>query len=111
MIAHVGSSNVEEVSRLARHAEQMGAVAVAAVPPFYYASSYRDEDLKRFFVKLVTTVNIPVFLYNNPKTAGISIGVDLLAQLHSEGLAGVKDSSFDLLYFYKCKFQLDLHRF
>lgn len=111
VIAHVGSSNPNDVFELAQHAEQAGAAAVASVPPFYYATSYYDEDLKRFFAKLIDTVDIPVFLYNNPKTVGISISIDLLEQLHNEGLAGVKDSSFDLSNFYKCKYRLDLHQF
>ena len=111
VIAHVGSSNPDDALVLAQHAEQVGAAAIASVPPFYYATSYYDEDLKWFFAKLINSVKIPVFLYNNPKTAGISISVDLLKQLHHEGLAGVKDSSFDLSNFYKCKYQLDLRRF
>ena len=108
---NVSSSNPEEIFDLSTHAESLGVDAVSSLPPYYYATSYNDDDLERFFVKLINTVNIPVFLYNNPKTTGISVSIQLLEKLSHEGLAGIKDSSSDLFYFYKCRYHLNLNKF
>ncbi|PVD15792.1 hypothetical protein V512_002420 [Mesotoga sp. Brook.08.105.5.1] len=43
---------------------------------------------------------LPVFIYNNPKATGVTIDVETLKNLKEAGLYGIKDSTFDLLYFY-----------
>jgi dihydrodipicolinate synthase/N-acetylneuraminate lyase len=111
VIAHVGSSNPDEAIELAKHAESVGAIGVASVVPFYYSHAFNDDDVKRFFIKLINSVKIPVLLYNNPKASGYAIKVALLRDLSKEGLAGIKDSSFDLLFFYGIKYELDLQKF
>lgn len=111
VIAHVGSSNPNEIIELAKHAEAIGATGVASVVPFYYAYSYNNEDVKRFFARLISSVKIPVLLYNNPKTSGYVVKPDLLKELADVGLAGIKDSSFDLLFFYALRSEFDLKKF
>lgn len=111
IIVHVGSSNPDEVIKLAKHAESVGAGAVASVVPFYYSYSYNDEDVKRFFTRLINSVKIPVLLYNNPKTSGYIVKLPLVKELASIGLAGIKDSFFDLLFFYELKSEFDLQKF
>jgi len=51
-------------------------------------------------------VNIPVFLYNNPKVSGNSVSPNLLVRLAKEGLGGVKDSSFDIINYYHSQIAL-----
>lgn len=97
IIVHVGSTATATSVDLARHAESAGAVAVAAVPPYYY--SHQDEAVKRHFGALVKAVSLPVYVYNNPKTVGYAVSPTLLAQLADLGVRGVKDSSFDVLYY------------
>jgi len=109
VIAHIGSSNPAEVLSLAEHARSAGADAVATVIPYYYAVTFNMQNIKAFFQKLVEVANIPVFIYNNPKTIGIPVTLEMLSELKSVGLAGIKDSSFDLLFFYACKYHLDLN--
>jgi len=99
MIVHVGSSNVDAIFDLAKHAEDIGADAVATVPPFYYA--YDEETIVNFFKELVSRVDIPVFVYNNPARSGNPITVRLLNRLVDVGVAGIKDSCFDLVKFYE----------
>ena len=111
VIAHVGSSNPDEAIELAKHAESVGAVGVASVVPFYYSHAFNDDDVKRFFVKLINSVKIPVLLYNNPKASGYTVKSTLLKDLYKEGLAGVKDSSLDLLFFYSVKYEIDFQKF
>lgn len=94
LIAHVGTTNLRDSIELAQHAETHQAVAVAAVPPFYYR--YTDENLFAFFRDLVQSVSIPVYLYDNPGATGNPVSIELINRLAAIGLAGVKDSTFDI---------------
>jgi len=94
LVAHVGSTNLRDSIELAQHAESHGALAVAAVPPFYY--HYTDESLFAFFKDLIKSVSIPVYLYDNPGATGNPVSIDLINRLAEVGLAGVKDSTFDI---------------
>lgn len=111
IIAHVGASESKNIIELAKHAEEKGAIAVATVIPFYYTQSYSEENILNFFSELVNSIEIPVFLYNNPKTTGQVVDLKLLQKLSEVGVKGVKDSTFDLLNFYSCKFKMDLDEF
>ena len=99
VIVHVGSSCLEDSLELAKHAEDVGADAVASTPPFYYA--YDSESILSFYRQLVSHVNIPVFAYNNPARTGIMLDSGLLNRLAKEGVAGIKDSSANMIKFYE----------
>ncbi|MEM0361632.1 MAG: dihydrodipicolinate synthase family protein [Sulfolobales archaeon] len=99
VIVHVGASNIDDVLELAKHAEDIGAHAIASVPPYYYA--YDNEAIISYFKMLVSEVKLPVFLYNNPARTGVKISSEVLKCLADIGVAGVKDSSFDLVRFYE----------
>lgn len=98
MIVHVGAPDTRTTISLARHAQSIGATAVAAVSPYYYRHS--ESEIRSFYKALVTSVEIPVIAYNNPKYSNYSISPRLLKQLHEVGLSGVKDSSGDIGLFY-----------
>jgi len=99
VIINVGSSSMETTIELAKHAEDIGADAVASTPPFYY--TYDDESILLFYKQLLKEVNIPVFAYNYPERVGYTINSELLNRLAKEGIAGIKDSSFNILKFYE----------
>lgn len=98
VILHVGGCSTRSVVDLAQHAEKAGADAVAAVPPIYYG--FGDDAVERHFRKLVEAVSIPVFIYNNPKATGVTVSGKLLATLAELGVAGIKDSSFEIITFW-----------
>jgi len=98
VILHVGSCSTRSVVELAKHAEKAGADAVAAVPPIYYG--FGDDAVERHFKALVEAVSVPVFIYNNPKATGVSVSGKLLARLAELGVAGIKDSSFEIITFW-----------
>lgn len=98
VMVHVGAINTQQTVELAKHAEQIGADAVGTIPPYYY--KYPEEDLLNHFRAVLEAVDIPVFVYNNPELSNNPISENLLKKLAGEGLAGVKDSSFDLITFY-----------
>lgn len=99
-IVHVGTTNVRDSVDLAKHAESLGAIKVASVPPYYF--HHNKDNVKRFYERLVNAVDIPVYVYNNPRFAGYNIDVDFLNELADIGIAGVKDSSFDIMYLADC---------
>jgi len=98
VILHVGGPTTQFAVELAQHAEKAGAAAVASVPPIYYG--FKEPEVERHFKGLVDAVDVPVFVYNNPKTTGVSISADFLNRLAKLGVRGVKDSSFDIMVFY-----------
>jgi len=98
VIVHVGAATTAEAVELAQHAEAAGADAVGAIPPYYYR--YPQDALIEHYRALIKAVRIPVLLYNNPEVSGNPITPDSLRILAEEGLAGVKDSAFDLVNLY-----------
>jgi len=91
-------TSTRSVVDLAIHAEKNGAVAVAAVPPIYYG--FAEDAVLRHFEALRAAVSIPVFVYNNPKTTGVSVTGPMLAKLADIGVDGIKDSSFNIIVFW-----------
>lgn len=98
VIIHIGTMSTRDCLELARHAEEIGATGVGAVPPYYFGHS--EANVKEHFRRLIDSVDIPVYIYNNPKTTGFSVSPKFLNELAQIGLAGVKDSSFNILTFY-----------
>lgn len=97
IIVHVGASSLDDVIELSLHAQDSGAQAVSSVPPFYY--KYTQDEIIRFFEKLASKIDIPVFIYNNPRTTGLSIEIETLKILKKMEMTGIKDSTYDLSYF------------
>jgi len=95
LVVHVGATNVRDAVELARYAEGAGAAKVSSVVPYYF--HHTRESIKLYFDRLVKAVKIPVYTYNNPKFTGIAVDVSLLQELADLGVAGVKDSSFDIM--------------
>lgn len=99
IICHIGAQNTRDSIDLARHAERIGVDAVASYPPTYYR--HVPENVKAYYQDILDAVSVPVFAYNYPKVVGYEISVDLLAQLAGIGIAGIKDSSMNLVYLQK----------
>ena len=105
VIMHVGAASTKETINLAKHAEKTGADAVGAIAPYYY--KYNNRELINHYKRLIDSVDIPVFLYNNPHTSGNNITPEVLNELAGRGLAGVKDSAFDLVNFYLYQIEVE----
>ncbi len=109
-IVHVGSTDTLTSIKLAKHAEDIGADVVMSLPPYYY--KHREVEVLHHYRELISSVNIPVYAYNNPKTVGYEITPELLSKLVELGISGIKDSSFDIFtfmnYMIKCGDKIDL---
>jgi dihydrodipicolinate synthase/N-acetylneuraminate lyase len=95
LVVHVGATNVRDAVELARYAEGAGAAKVSSVPPYYF--HHTRDSIKLYFERLVQAVKIPVYAYNNPKFTGVALDVPLVQELADLGVAGIKDSSFDIM--------------
>ena len=100
IIVHAGSASVEESARLARHARDNGANAVAALAPFYF----RPGDIRALAEALKTIAAacapLPFYFYHIPCLTGVNFRVyDLLPLLLEEipNFAGVKFTHEDLM--------------
>jgi len=99
VMVHVGTSNIDMAFELAKHAQDVGAYAVASTPPFY--QRYDEDEIINFFKELVSKVDIPVYAYNNPARSGNEITPSSLRKLIEVGVVGMKDSGFDIIKFYQ----------
>jgi dihydrodipicolinate synthase/N-acetylneuraminate lyase len=95
IINHVGQASTRATIELAKHAEGLGAAAVAAVAPYYYsgANAYDEDQIIRHYADIAASVRVPTFIYNNPRTSGYTLTSELLAKLVAVGVLGMKDSS------------------
>ncbi len=98
VIVHVGCADTKNTVDLAKHAESIGAAAVGAVTPYY--NEYDQECIYVHFKTLLDSVGIPVFLYNNPRLSGNTPHIETIKKLAQDGIAGIKDSTFDIVNYY-----------
>jgi len=93
LVVHCGAADTRTAATLARHAEEAGAVAAAAVVPFFFR--YTHAELQRHFAALAEAApQIGHYVYENPERVGYSAGVGLVARLVDQvpGILGVKDT-------------------
>ncbi len=104
VIMHVGTADTVTTVDLARHAQEHGAKGVGAICPYYV--HHDDEAVYTHFKSLIDALDLPVFLYDNPGASGYKISDKVLVRLAKAGLAGVKDSTFDIVNYYLTKMAL-----
>jgi 4-hydroxy-2-oxoglutarate aldolase len=80
---------------LAEIAHANGAKAAVALTPTYYTPNYDRSVLRHYFGELVPLG--PTYLYHIPRNTGMRITPDDVAALAGDGVAGMKDSSGDLV--------------
>lgn len=93
VVVHCGAPDTKTTADLARHAQDNGADAAAAVVPYYF--QYTVPELYRHFVAVANAApDIGHYVYENPERVGYSAGVKLVARLVSEvaNIHGVKDT-------------------
>ena len=96
-ILQIGSPRTCDAIDFAKHAESIGADAISAVVPFYYSGSiYKESDFLAYYEEIINSVSIPVHCYNNPKTTGYNVTLELLGKLIDLGLGGIKDGGSDI---------------
>lgn len=105
VIAHVGSNSQPQAMELAKHAQETGADAVAAIAPNFF-KPVRIKDLVDFFVPVAgSAAELPFYYYNMPSMTGICLPVNLFLQEGKKiipNLAGTKFTHNNLMEMGEC---------
>ena len=93
---HVSALAVEDTMELAQHAQKIGADGILAITPYFWTPT--REAIHDYFIRLCTSIELPVLSYNSPSyLAGVEITGDLMSRLIERlpNFVGVKEASFN----------------
>ena len=93
---HVSALAVEDTMELAQHAQKIGADGILAITPYFWTPT--REAIHDYFVRLCTSIDLPVISYNSPSyLAGVEITGELMSRLIERlpNFIGVKEASFN----------------
>ena len=96
VITHVGAFQTADTLSLTRHASEVGADAIAALPPAYF---YKPDmlGLVLYYTAVAEASGVPLLIYNIPQRTGITMTQDLFDRLLKvQNIVGMKDSSGDI---------------
>jgi dihydrodipicolinate synthase/N-acetylneuraminate lyase len=97
IIVHCSAFHSEESVVLMRQAADLGADAVALLPPGYY-SPLDEEAVYQFYQRMCAEATLPVMIYHLPAYSHYRISFRLFERLMAiDNLVGIKDSSGDIL--------------
>jgi dihydrodipicolinate synthase/N-acetylneuraminate lyase len=100
IIINIVATSTRDACMLAKHAQDHGADAIASLVPYYYSSSgYNNDNYLDYFSTIIDSVNIPVHFYNNPRTTGYVLTMDLFNKLLDIGVSGMKEGGGNLAAF------------
>ena len=105
VIVHVGHNSLEASRRLAAHAEQAGAQAIAGLPPFFFRPSGLGPLVEWCRQVATAAPGLPYYYYHIPSMTGVRANmVDFLAEAASQipTLAGIKFTHEDIPEFAAC---------
>jgi N-acetylneuraminate lyase len=105
VVVHVGHNSLPEARRLAKHAEEIGADAIAAVPPSYYKPRTVD-DLIEFLAAIASAAPaLPFYFYHIPSMTEVRLPVPELLEKGRERIPnfqGLKFTHNDLMELQEC---------
>ncbi|MDD3355425.1 MAG: dihydrodipicolinate synthase family protein [Dysgonamonadaceae bacterium] len=100
VLVGISDTSIDESAKLAAYAAKYGADAVVATPPYYY--NLGQSELLNYYKNLVSTIELPLFLYNMPSNVKIYIEHETVLELAEHPkIIGLKDSSSNGAYFQK----------
>jgi len=92
VIIGTGTCSTRETIRLSRHAQGIGADAIAVITPYFWTLS--EREVVGHLSSVANAVDIPILIYNFPAYTNFNVSSETLAALVREhgNIAGVKDS-------------------
>ncbi|OQX80595.1 MAG: 4-hydroxy-tetrahydrodipicolinate synthase [Candidatus Omnitrophica bacterium 4484_70.1] len=93
IVAGVGSNSTREALELGEFAKTVGVSSLLVITPYYNKPT--QEGLYQHYKKIVTTVKMPVIIYNVPSRTGVNILPETVARLSKEfkDIVGIKEAS------------------
>lgn len=101
-VVQVGHNSLVEAKQLAAHAQEIGADAISALPPFYFRPDSIDAVLDCLQEVASGAPDLPLYYYHIPGKTGVQVDVEKLCRLGMERLptlSGVKYSDPNLQAF------------
>lgn len=100
VLVGVTDTSFGETIRLSEYAAGEGAAALVLAAPYYFPAS--PGELQEYFEHLLPRMPLPVYLYNMPSHTKASFPPGLVdSLLDCPNMAGVKDSSGDMVLFHE----------
>ena len=95
VMVHVGAIPTRDAAALAAHARDIGADAVAAIPPTFFAYSF--NAIKAHYRAIGEAAQIPLYIYNIPQAAGVNVTPAMVAEMKREipNLVGLKFTAYN----------------
>ena len=107
LVGITDTSFVESVN-IAGKAREAGAQAVVLAPPYYFPAG--QAELLEYLRHLTPELPLPVFLYNMPSYTKLVYEPETIrAAADFPGIAGIKDSSGNMIYFRRLQSLLKDH--
>lgn len=95
IIAHVGAASPLQTYRLAEHAAEVGAHAIAAIPGTYFTPG--PEELVAHYTTLAEIAQRPTMLYHIPGRTGVALTLEMIDRLAQiPHVAGLKYTDHNL---------------
>ena len=95
VIVHVGTTNTRDAVDLAAHAAQVGADAVASMPP----AIFTQKQLVSYYSDIAQSSELPTLVYYIPMLMGHMFSVDeMLELLDIKGVVGLKLTDHNLFF-------------
>jgi len=95
IIAHIGAVDTPTSVELAQFATALGATALAAVTPIYFALT--PDEHAAYYRRLAEVSDLPLIAYHIPGRSGVSLSAGWFIDLAADGvLQGLKYTSTDL---------------
>lgn len=102
IIAHVAAPSTRDSIELAKHAEAVGADALAAIPPIYFVLP--EDAIEDYWTQMMEATNLDFIIYNIPQTTGYTLSADLYKKMMAKNqVIGVKNSSMPVQDIYEFK--------
>lgn len=87
-----GGNSTKQVIALSKQMEALGADALSVITPYFIAP--REEELIEHYKQIAQAVNLPIILYNIPKSTGINLSANVVKALsYVDNIVAIKDSS------------------
>lgn len=99
LLAGISRNNIDETIEMGRLAINAGYHAAVVITPFYL--KFGQEHLFNYYSRIAESLDIDIFIYNNPELSGNFIEVETISRLMEKysNIVGVKDSSGDMRNF------------
>lgn len=95
-------TSTDEVIYLTKHAQDIGADAVAIVPAYFFPLS--DDAVYNHYSAVAEEVDIPIILYNFPACTGTNINPQVVGRLARDydNIIGIKETIDSVMHMRKC---------